>query len=267
MSVLGSALLIWMHMDISKHLSRLEIGPTNDEAQEDKELDSDIVFAEVEEDDYAISEHHHAGSNFLKIAAAFIGVGHVLHMGLVIAINVINLKWQQLQENEKLDCKPTVTIVSNASHIIFVALQVSLLQEFSTVSLKNNYSSDIFQVFVMFKYSDVIVNRKKVVARFAYTHCIVSSLLFWFSTLGQEVIYKLIKTHKCSDLTTSCTMGPKSWKGPAFKSNSTCMMSILCQCTKVSPITESLSSFTTYLYPFSIEFNILVGEEKYFKLT
>ena len=45
----------------------------------------------------------------------------------------------------------------------------------------------------MFKYSDVIVNRKKVVARFAYTHCIVSSLLFWFSTLGQEVIYKLLK--------------------------------------------------------------------------
>ena len=88
------------------------------------------VFAKekVEEDDYSISEHHHAGSNFLKVAAAFIGVGHVLHMGLVITINVINLKWQQLHEDtDKLDCKPTITIASNAFHVIFVALQVSLL--------------------------------------------------------------------------------------------------------------------------------------------
>ena len=132
LSILGSVLLIWMHLDISKHVSREEKGSMNDEGDEKSE--SDNVFAEekIEEYDYAISEHHHAGSNFLKVAAGFIGVGYVLHMGLVIAINVINLKWQQLQENEKLDCKPTVTIVGNAFHIIFVALQVSLL-EFSTV--------------------------------------------------------------------------------------------------------------------------------------
>ena len=114
----------------------------------------------------------------------------------------------------------------------------------------------------MFKYSDVIINRKKVVARFAYTHCIVSSLLFWFSTLNQEVLYKLMKAslpNNCSDLKTSCGVGPTFWREPVFKSNSTCMMSIICQCTKVSPLTESLSSFTAYLYPFSIEFNILVG--------
>ena len=39
------------------------------------------------------------------------------------------------------------------------------------------------QLFMIFKYSNVIVNRNKGLARFALMHCIAASLCFWLYTI------------------------------------------------------------------------------------
>ena len=87
-------------MDISKHLSTLK---KKNSLNVGLEVELDSAVTEV---DYAVSEHHHAGSNFLKISAAFIAVGHILHMGLNIAMNSSTYH-QKTSHNghEELDCR------------------------------------------------------------------------------------------------------------------------------------------------------------------
>ena len=85
-------------MDISKHLSTLKKNSLNVGLEE---LDSAVT-----EVDYAVSEHHHAGSNFLKVSAAFIAVGHILHMGLNIAMNSSTFHQKKPHnDHEELDCR------------------------------------------------------------------------------------------------------------------------------------------------------------------
>ena len=86
-----------------------------------EELDSTVT-----EVDYAVSEHHHAGSNFLKVSVAFIAVGHILHMGLNIAMNSSTFHQKTShKDHEELDCRPGISIASDSCHIIYVVLQVS----------------------------------------------------------------------------------------------------------------------------------------------
>ena len=80
----------------------------------------------VTEVDYAVSEHHHAGSNFLKVSVAFIAVGHILHMGLNIAMNSSTFHQKTSHtDHDELDCRPGISIASDSCHIIYVVLQVS----------------------------------------------------------------------------------------------------------------------------------------------
>ena len=97
--------------------------------------------------------------------------GHVMHMCLIIAKNssILRLDDSFGEISEKLSCGPQVTITSNIFHIVYVALQL----------------------YMMFKYSNVIVNRSKQVARFAFMHCIASSIVFWVSTIINEIMDEL----------------------------------------------------------------------------
>ena len=105
-------------MDISKHRSTLK---------KKKSLNVDLEDLDnVKKVDYAISEHHHAGSNFLKVSAAFIAVGHILNLGLNIAMNSSTFHQKTFDtDNEELDCRPVISIASDSCHIIYVVLQVS----------------------------------------------------------------------------------------------------------------------------------------------
>ena len=60
-------------------------------------------------------------------------------------------------------------------------------------------TSDIFralfvtlQLYMIFKYSNVIVNRSKRLAKLAFMHCIVSSLCFWLSGIINETRQSLV---------------------------------------------------------------------------
>ena len=72
---------------------------------------------------YGFSGGRHAGSNFLKVAAAFFCTGHVVHMCLIIAKNATLLSEEELKDYI-YDCRSRTTIAGNFFHIIYVALQV-----------------------------------------------------------------------------------------------------------------------------------------------
>ena len=50
----------------------------------------------------------------------------------------------------------------------------------------------ILQLFMIFKYSNVIVNRSKRLAKLAFMHCIVSSLCFWLNGIINETRQSLV---------------------------------------------------------------------------
>ena len=50
----------------------------------------------------------------------------------------------------------------------------------------------ILQLFMIFKYSNVIVNRSKRLAKLAFMHCIVSSLCFWLNGIVNETRQSLV---------------------------------------------------------------------------
>ena len=47
---------------------------------------------------------------------------------------------------------------------------------------------EFFQLFVIYKFGNVIVNKNKAVARFAFMHCIGASLCFWIYTIKNETL-------------------------------------------------------------------------------
>ena len=119
----------------------------------------------------------------------------------------------------------------------------------------------LFQVFIIFKYFDVVINRNKMMARVAYIHCLTSSILFWFSYIEKEIMHKIVKEKfpECPRWDTTC---PDYQTGPVGNASFTCITSILCNCSKLSPLTESLSESAAYLLPFSLEYSVLVGTDK-----
>ena len=50
------------------------------------------------------------------------------------------------------------------------------------------------QLFMIFKFSNVIVNRSKRLARLAFMHCIASAICFWISAIINETMDNILKT-------------------------------------------------------------------------
>merc|ERR1719447_291106 len=53
-----------------------------------------------------------------------------------------------------------------------------------------------YQLFFIFKYSNLIINRRRTLSRFGLMHCISSSLCFWFYAILQETLLALFSKKK-----------------------------------------------------------------------
>ena len=51
------------------------------------------------------------------------------------------------------------------------------------------------QLYVIYKFGNVIVNKNKILARFAFMHCIGSSLCFWIYTIKNETLDSYIEKY------------------------------------------------------------------------
>lgn len=156
----------------------------------------------------------------------------------------------------------------------------------------------------------VIVNKSRVLARFAFMHCIAASLCFWIFTIVQETVDTIVskeyfptksKCYSDDNTTTYFTDWRDADDGVAgcffclilwvkskigeinssssplvlcYKVNNTCgetresegldfnvecKLSEMCECADNNDIAKYIFQLGPYLYPFSIEFNILIG--------
>lgn len=135
----------------------------------------------------------------------------------------------------------------------------------------------------------LIINRRKLLSRFGLMHCISASLCFWIYTILQETLQAISKKYDSGDSNyTSTTSAPLQFvkfikdedddsdemfdeddednvKNMISKSlygtksvYSSSGWNINYGCEKSTDLTDMINYTTPYLYPFSIEYNILI---------
>ena len=60
------------------------------------------------------------------------------------------------------------------------------------------------QLYVIYKFGNVIVNKNKILARFAFMHCIGASLCFWIYTIKNETLDSYIEKFYHHTSSESC---------------------------------------------------------------
>nr|XP_049697006.1 proton channel OtopLc [Helicoverpa armigera] len=188
--------------------------------------------------EYCFSQGRHSGSFYLKMGAAGFALGHLVHSLLLLAVQIGQLVDENLDNDECVN-------------ILQVVLDVMLP------------AYCFLQLYFIFKYSNVIVLRAQGLAHFAFMHLIGSSLCFWISAIVRETLLGL-------------TLYANSRYGSADYASESANVTIpehdksLDQrfidvsnlynpnCNSTAAISSIYENFSPYLYPFNVEFNILI---------
>ena len=279
-SCVGIILLLWLIIDIHNYIRTInKMADSNSTFGEgfkliegpDGEFHIEIPMLQGEKRNvpeyYGFTTGRHAGSFFLKIGAALFCFGHMIHMGLLIVKEVI------ISEEDSVEalCGTDVSIAHDVIYPLF----------------------SLVQLFFVFKYGNVIVNKNKWLARFTFMHCLCSSLSFWVNTVIQETLDAFVKkyfTEKTvcyhsvlptmepphhQDVTPSLpantTMGfdvlktavltPCNQTQDELFNNMICVIETRATCSIGDDLDDQVSdifSVAPWFYPFSIEFNILI---------
>ncbi|XP_044729577.1 proton channel OtopLc-like [Chrysoperla carnea] len=175
--------------------------------------------------DYCFDSGRHSGSFYLKTGAAGFCLGHLIHSGLLLGYQIVLLT---KNGNNMKNTDNSYSCVNIPTVILDIVYPV--------------YS--FLQLYFIFKYSNVIINRNTDLARFGMMHCIASSLCFWIWTILRETMdsfthhYYKNKMHE-----TAVSQRPTS--------DDHCFNKFL----GINQIYENISP---YLYPFTVEYSILI---------
>ncbi|XP_045459849.1 proton channel OtopLc-like [Melitaea cinxia] len=183
--------------------------------------------------DYCFSYGRHSGSFYLKLGAAAFALGHLIHSVLLIAVQV------SYYFDENIDNEICINIMS-------VVLDIcSPLYCF-------------LQLFFIFKYSNIHVMKAQGLAHFGFMHMIGSSLCFWIMTIIRETVLALT-------LYANTVYGNRTTENEttSFSYNTTKPLIDVSdlyneRCLGAPAITSIIDNFSPYLYPFAVEFNILI---------
>ena len=148
----------------------------------------------------------------------------------------------------------------------------------------------LVQLFFVFKYGNVIVNKNKWLARFTFMHCACSSLSFWINSVIQETLDTLIKKlyskeDKCDDYNKAPSENPSGYEYSNYYgdydyeqyagkdkmsqcnfngsfsdigNSLVCVLETRAKCNLDLANTKRMSTINHWFYPFSIEFSILI---------
>ncbi|KAF2364347.1 Otopetrin [Trinorchestia longiramus] len=212
---------------------------------------------------YGFTSGRHGGSLYLKIGATVFCFGHLIHTGLNLGQKILYLTADD-PAFDNCTCAPDVLM--------------SVLQPIYA----------FYNLFFVFKYSNLIINRRKLLSRFGLMHCIAASLCFWIFTIMQETLQAIASKQYSTDYTNSSaytsTQAPlaqnlfkkdddddsdemddddedlmKKLQKAAYSGTSvSASWNVNYGCEKTTDLTEMINYTTPYLYPFSIEYNILI---------
>ncbi|XP_047989046.1 proton channel OtopLc-like [Leguminivora glycinivorella] len=183
---------------------------------------------------YCFSQGRHSGSFYLKLGAAGFAMGHLVHSVLLIVNQVAYIN----DENVNTDkCVNYSQIAQDVFSPVYCFLQL----------------------YFVFKYSNVIILRNKGLASYAFMHIIGSSICFWINTIVRETMVALTiyaySQYGPRGPYENATYTPASSEQSRFFDVSGLYNE---ECLGSTAIMGVIESFSPYLYPFSVEFNILI---------
>ncbi|XP_038213292.1 proton channel OtopLc-like [Zerene cesonia] len=180
--------------------------------------------------DYCFSHGRHSGSFYLKIGAAAFALGHLVHSVLLIVVQV-SYYYDDTIDND--DC-------INVLEVTFDVLQPLYC---------------FVQIFFIFKYCNVLILKNQGLAHFGFMHMIGSSLCFWIFNIIRETILSLtIYANKTYGNRTETVSTESDMILPLFDVSGLYNE----KCIGSQVITTILENLSPYLYPFGVEFNILI---------
>ncbi|XP_050725831.1 proton channel OtopLc-like isoform X3 [Eriocheir sinensis] len=199
---------------------------------------------------YGFTSGRHGGSLYLKIGATVFCLGYLIHTGLNLGQKIL-----YLTEDDPVfeNCTCTTDVIMYVLQPVYA----------------------FYQLFFIFKYSNLIINRRKVLARFGIMHCIASSLCFWVWTILQETLQAIFMKSKGGDYGTTEAYSTAPLLSDHDADDSfeqdedtpfytkplqadASSWSINYGCENDTHLSSMINATTPYLYPFSIEFNILM---------
>lgn len=251
--VLGLAWLIFLHADLAWHDARHSRRPTmscgscsdsgsisngcqNSGGDAESAVTKDALdwkgcYLGQQPNGYTYLTGRHSGSFYLKAGMTVFCCGHLIHEGLLLGQEII--AWMHAGE---------------------VCTDVALLLVHTLRPLFSFY-----QLYFLFKYSNIVINRWLILAKFGIMHCFATTLAFWFRTIVNDAygsVSKASETKVVSALTLQLNV---SFSGGDlhfserhhFGSNWSCAVADLFSPAYMRPL--------PYLYPFTIEFNLVLA--------
>ncbi|XP_056639101.1 proton channel OtopLc-like [Diorhabda sublineata] len=173
--------------------------------------------------DYCFNYDRHSTNFYLKIGAAAFCLGHLIHLGLSAGYQLVYLF---SDDAEIYDCVSDYLVAINFVYPFYSFLML----------------------FFIFKYSNVIINKSTVLCRFGIMHCLSSSICFWLWTIAREVLEALSSKETSTETTTT-----NSVEDPVMTFRRFTQV-----CDYSGTWKNIFNIFSPYLYPFSVEFSILI---------
>nr|XP_054930120.1 proton channel OtopLc-like [Dermacentor andersoni] len=158
----------------------------------------------------------HSGSFYLKGGMVVFCFCHLVNEGLLLQRSIQALLWR--------GC--------NAKDVLNIVFHVQ----------RPTYS--FYQLFMAFKYSNIVINHSTGLARFGLMHMIGTCLHFWFSSIVQEYRHN---THYGDDNGYLAVANETAYKSLGNDS-----------ITNGGPMFNTIA-ITPYLHPFTIEYNIILA--------
>ena len=212
---------------------------------------------------YGFSKGRESGSFFLKIGAAIFCFGHLSNV-LLHLVRQFNAYLNPVTDMERDICvggdiRGPIVLVHDFVYFAF----------------------SILELFTIFAFGNVVVNKNKILARFGFMHCISASLCFWIYTIKNETLDSYVEKHyphtDCSgfshpiqttttahpfssdsDDMLQCTKSSELSHIVNFLDGLNCVIEAHHYCITIDHITEVIVAAADWFYPFSIEFSIVV---------
>ncbi|XP_076362710.1 proton channel OtopLc-like isoform X2 [Tachypleus tridentatus] len=177
---IGLSWLVFFNVDLQRYKkSILVMIKQQQDIIQDTEQEINQSTSGICNQSYSISDNNdtppyrflmgrHSGSFYLRVGMAAFCFGHLIHEGLQLGQQALNWSTQEC------DCYNKPAVVLHTITPIF----------------------SFYQLFIAFKYSNIIINRYQIPARFGLMHLIGMSLCNWFNTLVQDAAKSHDNTHE-----------------------------------------------------------------------
>ncbi|KAI1295557.1 Proton channel OTOP3 [Halotydeus destructor] len=176
---------------------------------------------------YRFLRGRHQGSFYLKCGMAAFCFGHIIHEGLRFGHQIYFFATGDQR------CQSYVQIVLFMVRPVF----------------------SFYQLFITFKYSNIIINKWTNLAQFGVMHLLGTSLAFWLGTIIDDAVDYYLLFHKTdSGHDSNSTLHTII----DFIEDSTASASAVIECLQNSASFQS-SQILPYMYPFTIEYNLCLA--------